>query len=94
MKEYTSIYSKNNIKSNNFFKNSEQYKSSTNPLYQPKKNSVQFISNIPKYNSNTYFNPQKSLNPTHMKFNNGSKKFLINFFHKVKKKRMKIKIKY
>ena len=86
MKEYTSIYSKNNIKSNNFFKNSEQYKSSTNPLYQPKKNSVQFISNIPKYNSNTYFNPQKSLNPTHMKFNNGSKKVFNQFFSQSQEK--------
>ena len=86
MKEYTSIYSKNNIKSNKFFKNSEQYKSSTNPLYQPKKNSVQFISNIPKYNSNTYFNPQKSLNPTHMKFSNGSKKVFNQFFSQSQEK--------
>ena len=86
MKEYTSIYSKNNIKSNKFFKNSEQYKSSTNPLYQPKKNSVQFISNIPKHNSNTYFNPQKSLNPTHMKFNNGSKKVFNQFFSQSQEK--------
>ena len=92
LKEYTSNYPKNNIKSNKFFQNNEQFKSSNNPSYKGKKNSGPFATNIIKFNSNInmmpkqYFNIQKNLNPTHMKFNNGIKKVVNQYYSQSQEK--------
>ena len=91
LKEYSS-YNPKNLKSNKIFQNNEQFKSSNNPSYQTKKNSVPFTPNIIKFNSNinmmpkTYFNMQKNLNPTHMKFNNGTKKVINQYYSQSQEK--------
>ena len=95
IKEYSS-YNPNNIKSNKFFQNNEQFKSSNNLSYHTKKNSVPFAPNIIKFNSNinmmpkTYFNMQKNLNPTHMKFNNGTKKLINQYYSQSQEKESNI----
>ena len=66
---YQSIFNQNQYNINN--KNMNKNKTNnTIPLNK--------IINIPKYNTNIiptkYFEPQKNPNPTHMKFNNGTKK--------------------
>ena len=92
LKEYTSNYPKNNIKSNKFFQNNEQFKSSINPSNKGKKNSGPFATNIIKFNSNInmmpkqYFNIQKNFNPTHMKFNNGIKKVVNQYYSQSQEK--------
>ena len=122
-KSFNTIYYEEDIKSNKFFRDLEQFKSSNNVTKQNfypnyfknnqnqrlKKNTyiskssnskklneksnmipLNKVVNMPESNINNFqkkiFNPQKNLNPTHMKFNNSTKKVPNQYLFQNKEK--------